>query len=156
DKSTRPGLAGYLGVDHQFGKADVTIDGETIRGVGLRFKGNGTFLEGQSKQKPPFKIDFSELNKGVRFRGLAKINLHNCATDPSMLREALSYELFREASVVCSRVGFAKVSITVPGTFAHKPLGLYTLVEQVDQRFLKDRYGSADGLLLKPSTFGIF
>ena len=27
-KSTRPGLAGYLGVDHQYGRADVEIDGE--------------------------------------------------------------------------------------------------------------------------------
>jgi len=38
DKSTRPGLAGYLGVDHQYGRADVEIDGETVRGVGLRYK----------------------------------------------------------------------------------------------------------------------
>ena len=46
EKSTRPGLAGYLGVDHQYGRADVEIDGETVRGVGLRYKGNGTFIEG--------------------------------------------------------------------------------------------------------------
>ncbi|MEE2738464.1 MAG: hypothetical protein VX435_09580, partial [Planctomycetota bacterium] len=44
EKSTRPGLAGYLGVDHQYGKAEVTIDGETVKGIGLRYKGNGTFL----------------------------------------------------------------------------------------------------------------
>ena len=44
EKSTRSGLAGYLGVDHQYGKAEVTIDGETVKGIGLRYKGNGTFL----------------------------------------------------------------------------------------------------------------
>ena len=44
EKPTRPELAGYLGVDHQYGKAEVTIDGETVKGIGLRYKGNGTFL----------------------------------------------------------------------------------------------------------------
>jgi spore coat protein CotH len=87
---------------------------------------------------------------------LTKLNLHNCVTDPSMLREALSYALFREAGIPCPRVGFARVSVTVPGEFENKPCGLYTVVEQVDKRFLKDRYGSSEGLLLKPSSFGIF
>jgi len=46
DKSNRPGLAGYLGVDHQYGMADVVIDGDRVEGVGIRYKGNGTFFEG--------------------------------------------------------------------------------------------------------------
>lgn len=156
DKSTRPGLAGYLGIDHQYGKADVTIDGDTISNVGLRYKGNGTFLEGKEPGKFSFKIDFNEYNDELEFRGLTKINLNNNVTDPSMLREALSYELFREAGVYCSRIGLARVSVTVAGRFERKSHGLYTVVEQVDKRFLKDRYGSAEGLLLKPSTFGVF
>jgi len=156
DNSRRPGLAGYLGIDHQYGSADVTIDGETIKGVGLRYKGNGTFFEGHSKNRLSFKIDFNEFNEELAFRGLTKINLNNNVTDPSMLREALSYELFREAGIACSRIGFARVTATVPGKFERKTMGLYSVVEQVDKRFLKDRYGSAKGLLLKPSTFGVF
>jgi len=156
DKSTRPGLAGYLGVDHQFGRADVTVDGETVSGIGLRYKGNGTFFEGFNAQKLSFKLDFSEYQNDQKFRGLTKLNLHNCVTDPSMLREALSYELFREAGIPCPRVGFARVSLAVPGEFENKSCGLYTVVEQVDTDFLKNRYGSSEGLLLKPSSFGIF
>jgi hypothetical protein len=156
DKSTRPGLAGYLGIDHQYGRANVTIDGQTIDGVGVRYKGNGTFIEGQQSGRLSLKIDFNEYDEEQEFRGLTKINLNNNASDPSLLREALSYELFREADIPCSRVGFARVSATVPGEFEEKQFGLYTVVEQVDKRFLKDRYGSAKGLLLKPSTFGVF
>ena len=156
EKSSRPGLAGYLGIDHQYGRATVTIDGQTVRDVGLRYKGNGTFLVAYDSRKFSFKIDFNEFQDDVEFRGLTKINLHNNITDPSLLREALSYQLFREAGIHCSRVGFAKVRLTVVGTTEEKSLGLYTLVEQVDKRFLKDRYGSAQGLLLKPSTFGVF
>ena len=159
EKSTRPGLAGYLGVDHQYGQAEVSIDGETVKGIGLRYKGNGTFLEyveGDVTKRLSFKIDFNEYDDDLKFRGLTKVNLNNNSTDPSLMREPLSYELFREAGIHCSRVGYAKVSLTIPGEVDRQPHGLYTVIEQVDKRFLKNRYGSAKGLLLKPSTFGAF
>ena len=159
EKSTRPGLAGYLGVDHQYGKAEITIDGETVKGIGLRYKGNGTFLEyveGDVTRRLSFKIDFNEYDDELEFRDLTKVNLNNNSTDPSLMREPLSYELFREAGIHCSRVGYAKVSLTISGKVDRQPHGLYTMVEQVDKRFLKDRYGSAKGLLMKPSTFGAF
>ena len=156
EKSTRPGLAGYLGVDHQYGRADVEIDGETVRGVGLRYKGNGTFIEGHESGRYSFKIDFNEYVKGQEFRGLTKINLQNNITDPSLMREALSYELFRGAKIPASRVGYAKVYLTISGETKRKPVGLFTVVEQKDKRFLKRNYGSSKGLLMKPSTFGLF
>lgn len=155
EKSSRPGLAGYLGIDHQYGKGSVTIDGETVADVGVRYKGNGTFLTGFPEGKPSFKIDFNEYKQGQEFRGLRKLNLNNKTTDSSFLREALSYELFREAGIPSPRVGWGRVSVTV-GDGKAKQLGLYTIVEQVDKQFLKRMYGSADGLLLKPSTFGTF
>ena len=154
--STRPGLAGYLGIDHQYGKADITIDGESVPGAGLRYKGNGTFIEGRERGEYSFKIDFNEYDPEQEFRGLRKLNLQNNVTDESMLREALSYELFREAGIPCPRVGWAKVSLSVPGLYDREDLGIYSIVEQVDKRFLKARFGSAKGLLLKPSTFGTF
>ena len=155
EKSTRSGLAGYLGVDHQYGKAEVTIDGETVKGIGLRYKGNGTFLayvEGDVTRRLSFKIDFNEYDDELEFRGLTKVNLNN----GSLMREPLSYELFREAGIHCSRVGYAKVSLTIPGKIDRRPHGLYTVIEQMDKRFLKDRYSSAKGLLMKPGTFGAF
>ena len=155
EKSSRRGLAGYLGVDHQYGQGDAVIDGVTISGVGIRFKGNGSFIGGYRTGKCSFKLDFSEYRKGVLFRGLKKLNLNNSLSDPSMLREALSYDLFREAGVFCSRTGFARVSLQI-GPQRSKVLGLYTIVEQVDKRFLKNRYGDSKGLLLKPSTFRVF
>jgi len=156
EKSTRPGLAGYLGVDHQYGKGDVEIDGETVQNVGVRYKGNGTFIEGHESRRYSLKIDFNEYVKGQEFRGMTKINLNNNITDPSLMREALSYEMFREAGIPSSRVGYARVALTIPGETERKPIGLYTVVEQKDKRFLKRNYGSSNGLLMKPSTFGLF
>ena len=144
-----------MGVDHQYGKAEITIDGETVKGIGLRYKGNGTFLayvEGDVTRRLSFKIDFNEYDDELEFRGLTKVNLNN----GSLMREPLSYELFREAGIHCSRVGYAKVSLTIPGKIDRRPHGLYTVIEQADKRFLKDHYSSAKGLLMKPSTFGVF
>jgi len=36
ENSSRPGLAGYMGVDHQYGTATVTIGEDTIENVGVR------------------------------------------------------------------------------------------------------------------------
>ncbi len=156
DDNKRAGLAGYMGINHQYGRADVTIDGQTVNDVGVRYKGNGTFWMGHHTGKYSFKIDFSEFVKKQNFLGLKKINVNNCVTDPSMLREALSYELFREAGVPASRTGWAEVTVSVGDDPKPKEMGLYLIVEQVDKRFLKRVYGSSEGLLVKPSCFGAF
>ena len=156
DGAVRPGLAGYLGVNHEYGVGVVTIDGERVENVGVRFKGNGTFMEGHPKGRQSFKLDFREFDSALKFRGLTKLNLNSNVTDPTVLREALSYELFREAGIKAARVGYAKVVLHVPTVFENQTLGIYTLIEQVDKRFLKDRYDDASGLLMKPSSFGIF
>ena len=156
EESSRPGLAGYVGVDHQYGRGTVTIADQVLENVGIRFKGNGSFLVGRMVDKFSFKIDFNEYDEDLEYLGLTKINLNSNVTDDSMLREALSYELFRDAGLVASRVAWARVSLTVPGQIDNKDLGIYSIVEQVDKRFLRHRYGTGAGMLLKPSTFGTF
>ena len=44
----------------------------------------------------------------------------------------------------------AEVTLTVPGGHDKAYLGLYTLVEPVDRAFLKDRFHTDQGLLLRP------
>jgi spore coat protein CotH len=100
----------------------VEIDGETVRGVGLRYEGNGTFIEGQRSRRYSFKIDFNEYDDDLEFRGLTKINLQNNVTDPSLMREALSYELFREAKIPASRPAYAsshRKSLNTPSHSRH-------------------------------------
>ena len=46
------------------------------------------------------------------------------------------------------RTALAEVTLTVPGEHDKAYLGLYTLVEPVDQAFLKDRFHSEKGLLV--------
>ncbi len=60
--------------------------------VGVRLKGNASFrtLDG----KAAFKLNFDPA-PGGRFLGLRRLTLNNMVQDPSMLHEALAYEVFR-------------------------------------------------------------
>ena len=143
----RPGSFGF---DFDYVKADVEFEGEFFRDVGLRFKGNGTYMMSAQSRKRPMKIDFNRYEKKQRFHGLQQLNLHNDVMDPSHLRQALAYPIFQDAGIASPRTAFAEVTLTIDGECDHESLGLFTLVEEVDNEFLKRHYDAAKGLLLKP------
>lgn len=142
--------AGRFGLEFEYVPADVEIDGESWRQVGLRYKGNGTYMISARALKRSFKLDFDRYDNRLAFRGLTKLNLNSGAMDPTKVREALAYAVFRAAGVPAPRTAFAEVWLTVPGRYNREYLGLYTLVEQVDKAFLKAHFGRGGGLLLKP------
>ncbi|MHC4078083.1 MAG: CotH kinase family protein [Planctomycetota bacterium] len=131
-------------------KVRAEIAGHVIQEAGLRFKGNSTFMFTSGTLKRPFKIDFDRYNKKQEFLGLTKLNLNNNATDPTQIREAISYQAYRDAGVMASRTCFARVFLTIKGRIENEYLGMYTIVEQVDRRLLKQWFGSKKGLLVKP------
>lgn len=143
----RPGSFGY---EFDYVKADVELDGEALEDVGLRFKGNGTYMVSAAGHKRPFKIDFNRFVEDQRFHGLQQLNLHNNVMDPTHLRQALSYPVFQAAGVPAPRTAFAEVRLTIEGETEGELLGLYTLVEEVDKAFLRRHFKSSKGLLLKP------
>jgi hypothetical protein len=140
-----------FGYQYTYVRAALDCDGADYPEVGLRFKGNSSYMVGQGVKKP-FKVDVDRFDKNARHAGLTGFNLHNNALDRTLMREALSYALFRDAGVTASRTSTALVYLTVDRLHDHKLAGLYTVVEEVDKPFLKDRFGSAKGLLLKPEN----
>src|SRR5262245_3187270 len=146
----RPPGPPMMGIDFKEGKAVLQFEGQNWGEVSIRFKGNSSFNIARNTLKRSLKLDFNDAEKGRKFFGTTKLNLNNGAMDPSVLREALAYDVFRRAGVPASRTAFARVFITVPGKYEHEYAGLYTAVEQVDGTFLKARFGEKSGLLLKP------
>lgn len=100
--------------------------------------------------KRPLKLDLDSADTGRTFFGMSELNLNNNAFDPSQMRESLAYDVFRRAGVTAPRTAFARVFITVPGTYARQYVGVFTVVEQIDQRFFEDRWHRQVGLLVKP------
>lgn len=103
--------------------------------VGVRTKGSvGSTGGGQiniQNGKIGLKIKFNEYVPGQKFLGLKRLTLNNMLQDPSMVREALSYQLFRDMGLIAPRTGFAKVYIDSGSGFQYK--GLYLNLESYDE-----------------------
>lgn len=143
-----------FGLQYLYVHGGVRIDGQRLANVGVRFKGNSSYLHGSQGLKHPFKLDFNRYVDSQHFLGLTKLNLNNNAFDDSQMRESLSYVLFREAGLSAPRTALALVYLTVDGLYRRQCIGLYTLIEDVNKPFLKSRFGSSKGLLLKPELRG--
>ena len=128
----------------------ITINGHPLEGIGVRYKGNASFnlMRGSLKRNMKIKLDWT--NDDQSYKSVETLNLNAGGLDPSKLRDAFSYWLFQQAGVPAPRTTFAELTLTIPGRFEKETLGLFTIVEQVNKSFLKDRFGSKKGLLMKP------
>ncbi|MZH03196.1 MAG: hypothetical protein F3745_07340 [Nitrospinae bacterium] len=128
----------------------ITINGQPLKGIGVRYKGNASFnlMRGSLKRNMKIKLDWT--NDDQSYKSVETLNLNAGGLDPSKLRDAFSYWLFQQAGVPAPRTTFAELTLTIPGRFEKETLGLFTIVEQVNNSFLKDRFGSKKGLLMKP------
>ena len=144
----------HFGNKFGYAKADITIDGEVFKDAGLRFKGNSSYRFAGRSLKKPFKIDTNRFIKGQKFHGRTKINLSNAFLDSAFMKEKLGYEIYRAAGIPTPGVGWAAVTLTVEGIAEKKHLGVYCLIEQVDDRYLTRKFGnnSKDSLLMKPEA----
>lgn len=108
--------------------AMVTVDGLAVAQVGVRKKG---LLGSMSASKPSLRVDFDRYVDGQALHGMASMTLNNCRQDPSLVRQCLSYAVFREAGVPAPRCAFAHV--TVNGA----DLGVYASVEPIKKAFIR-------------------
>lgn len=143
-----------FGYEFTYVKADLTIAGQTFKDIGLRYKGNSTYATTSRVLKRPFKVELDRNVEGQAFLGVRKLSLNVHVMDPTLCREALAYAVYREAGVPAPRTAFGFLTLSVPGKYDREVVGLYTLIENIDKAFLKDRFGSSKGILLKPERVG--
>jgi putative membrane-bound dehydrogenase-like protein len=149
DTKKRDGEKNLFGTEFPWVEGDFAANGQTLKKVGVRYSGDITYFVSTRGLKRPLKIAFDKFG-GQPFNGLSAVQLHAMPLDPSKAREALAYSVFRAAGVPAPRTAFAEVMLTVPGRHDKEYLGLFTVVEDVDGHFLADRFGSDQGLLMKP------
>ena len=152
----RNGVAAAMGIDFEYVRGTLIFDGRRVEDIGIRYKGNGTYLQSRGSPKVSFKLDTNRFSKGVKLGGTTKLNLHSNVTDPTWLNEVLSHELFRDTGVPAPRTSFARVHLTVPGRHEKRFLGLYTIIENVDGNFAAEAFGTRDGAIFKPVTPDLF
>lgn len=121
-----------------------TIRGDKVYDVMVHVKGQ----RGSARpfdDKPAFKI---KLGKGERFLGLERLTLNNMVQDPTMLHEALGYQVYAAAGVTVPNTGYVRLSVN------GQSYSLYLNVETIDRRFLTRRFGDAEGILYE-GNYGV-
>ena len=123
-----------------------------LDGVGVRIKGNHALAESVELGKSlPLKVDLDRFSDDQMLDGLKKINLHAVVDDPEEwpsdpVSDYLSYTAIREHGVPASRVAFAEVFVN------GESQGLYSVVEQIDGRFIRCNFPEPWGDLYKSDS----
>lgn len=112
---------------------------DTVEQVGFRLRGNTSL----SADKKSFKISFNEFVSNREYQGVRKLNLRGQANDPTLIREKLYYEIWKNAGMPERRAAF--VRLYVNGAYR----GLYTNIEEIDKQWLNRIYDDNDGNLYK-------
>lgn len=155
-EGARNGIAAAFGIEYVYVHADLEFEGQTVKDVGVRYKGGGTFLESRGSIKRPLKVSLNKYVKGQKLAAVSTLNLANCVTDASYMNEVLAHQLYRDAGVPAPRTAYARVAVTVPDKYDRKLFGLYSLVENVDKNFASDVLDVKKGAIFKPVTPNLF
>lgn len=119
-------------------EATVTIDGNEFSNVGIRKKG---FFGSLSEERPSLKVRLDKFIDGQVYQDVKRLTLNNSQQDPSLIKQCLAYDLFRQVGIVSPRCNFAHVYIN------SRDYGIFVQVESVKKPFLKRFFEEANGLL---------
>ncbi|HEX5053234.1 MAG TPA: CotH kinase family protein, partial [Planctomycetota bacterium] len=117
--------------------AKVTVDGTTLHDVGVRFRGNTSYMMAPGHKKS-LDLDFAFVDAHQDLAGVHNLDLLNCNSDPSFLREALHGHIANQY-FPAQRVCLARVVIN------GEDHGLYAAVQQFDKEFLQDHFATGKG-----------
>lgn len=139
-----PGCVPFL---REYYTGSVSVDGETLDGVGVRTKG-GCGSARDLSQKASFKINLSWDDEAVegcpeerRVHGLKRFTFNNQVQDRSYVHEMLAYHFYQLMGVPTPRANHVRV-------FVNDELwGVYLNLESIDRRFLSRWFGSSGGML---------
>lgn len=132
------------------------LNGEQWDQVGVRFKGNSSLMQSymMGNDKLSMKLDFDHYEddypelKNQRCYGFKQLNLNNNYNDASYMREKVVSDMLRDFGLVSAHTAFCEVYLDYGEGM--KYVGMYTIVEEVDDTVVEDQFGDGSGYLYKP------
>ena len=131
--------------------AKINFDGILLDSVATRYKGNSTYFIPRDGGNPklPWNLDMNDLID-QELLGYNKVKLANGMFDPSMIREVMSYDIYR-TYMPAPRANHLNVFVE------DEYLGVYINTESINRQFLKRHFDENDGAFFKcdpTSQFG--
>ena len=154
----------YVGCNVVFDKNGVR---DSISNVGLRLRDNNDamrptdtqnemYVNNESKWNlSNYELNFNRFISGEKnsLRKVKGIFLKSCYNDPTLSRERYCYDLYERMGVwTISRNTYCRLSFHVEGDTSPAYLGVYQMIEPVDNSYLEDRigkFGNVNGNLWK-------
>lgn len=118
----------------------VKINGVVFDSAGIRYKGNSSYDSTYRKDPLHIKLDYT--NGNANYYGVTDVKVSNEWSDPSMVREILSYHVLR-SYLDEPQSNFAKIYIN--GIY----FGVYTSSEDISKNFLNQKLFSSDQSFFK-------
>lgn len=140
--------------------ATITFQGREWTHVGVRYKGASSLSPWiMGDMHLPFKLDFDQFEDDYpeidnqRFFGFKELSLANNFEDPAGMRDTLVYELLAEAGLPSLRTAPYEIMLD----YGEGPvrLGLYTMIEVIDDTGVTSYFGSDDGNIYEGEGYGV-
>lgn len=112
--------------------ADLTLNGQTVRNIGIRSRGRGS----RSSNKPGLRVDFDRYTTAQRLLGLKSLVLDNVTQDASGVHESVAMAFYARLGIPAPRA--IHMRLYVNNDYA----GLYVIVEAVDKEMLARVFGA--------------
>lgn len=140
--------AGFLHTasKEEYTPCELTIDGETYTGTGIRVKGNNSkrLITKYGLDRYSLKIQFDRYAKGQSYYGLDQMFLDTSFQDNSYMKNYLTYHMMAHMGVPSPLCSYTWV--TVNG----EPWGLFLALEEPKKAFAVRNFGQDHGQLYKP------
>lgn len=121
--------------------ATLTVDGVTYDSVGVRFKGQTSYMQlPPTSQKKSFNLTLDHAIDGQDLMGYETLNLNNAFQDASFLREVVYLDLIRD-HVPAAKANFVHLNIN------GENWGIYPNVQQLNSDYVKEWFFSNNGSL---------
>lgn len=138
----------------------VRFEGKTWWYVGVRFKGNSSLSQAwrSGVGKMPLRLNFDKFEDehpevdGQKFYGFANLSLSNAVADPSLIRNKVATDIFRESGIPASHATYA--AVYVDHGEGPQYFGLYTMAEQPGDSLLTRVFGDDNGALYEADGTG--
>ena len=132
----------------QYYEVDLIIDGVYYYNVGIRAKGTTIYywLEDHDSNKLSFKVRLNYKDPEQNYEGITEFHLNSQVMDPTGMREYLIYDLYNAAGIDTQKYCFSELKID------NKSIGLMTMVEVINEKYVEYTYNSKEGNLYKPAN----
>jgi spore coat protein CotH len=151
-------IGGFPTEDPIYAAASISFNGLVWSNVGVRFKGNSSLRAAWSSNSDrfPMRVNFDEYEdqhpevKNQRFYGFKTLSLSTNVGDGTHMREALYYDLSKQAGLVTPARGFYELYLDRGE--GRKSLGLYTVMEIVKDTVIPRHFEDPSGSLFKATN----